>query len=328
MVQLGILLTQQYRLLSVAAMLDVFETANRFCEADGVAPSFNISLLYSGAMQPVVYSPHPLHPLKSAPQQDVILIPAFAADDVANSITANQECLPWLQEQYRHGAEVASFCSGAFLLAASGLLNGKPATTHIHAAPAFAQAFPQVQLRAKEVTTFEDGVYTSGGATNSFHLMLRILEKYCGRPLAVRVAKYFAIDMDREQQTYFSTFKPLQQHRDELVTALQQQIEKSYREAVTVEDLMANIPASRRNLVRRFKIATGFTPIEYLQNTRVEAAKKLLESTADSVQGVMLDCGYNDLKAFRHLFRKATGMTPTAYREKFCSRFTIEPAAA
>lgn len=328
MVQLGILLTQQYRLLSVAAMLDVFETANRFCEQDGVAPAFHISLLYPGKSKPVIYSPHPLHALQQAPQQDIILIPAFAADEIADAVIVNQECLPWLQAQYKQGAEVASFCSGAFLLAASGLLNGKPATTHIQAASAFANNFPQVQLRAKEVTTFEDGVYTSGGATNSFHLMLRILEKYCGRELAVRVAKYFAIDMDREQQTYFSTFKPLQQHHDELVTALQQHIEQGYRAAVTVEDLMVNIPASRRNLVRRFKIATGFTPIEYLQNTRVEAAKKLLESTDDSVQGVMLDCGYNDLKAFRQLFRKATGMTPTAYREKFCSRYTGATATA
>ncbi len=328
MVQLGILLTRQYRLLSVAAMLDVFETANRFCEADGEPLPFRINLLYPGDQQPMIDATHDIYPLRQAPPQQIILIPAFAVDDVADSITTNQECLPWLQQQYRQGAEVASFCSGAFLLAASGLLNGKPATTHIHAAPAFAKAFPEVQLRSREVTTADSGIYTSGGATNSFHLMLRILEKYCGRALTVHVAKYFAIDMDRMQQTYFSTFKPMHQHRDELVSALQLAIEKNYREPATVEDLMTNIPASRRNLVRRFKIATGFTPIEYLQNTRVEAAKKLLEATTDSVQGVMLDCGYNDLKAFRHLFRKATGMTPTAYRDKFCSRFVPETAAA
>jgi len=329
MVHLAILLTHHYRLLSVAAMLDFFETANSYRIAAGVAPAFTLSLVYPGKLSPVIDCKHPIYSLSDAPQQDLLFVPAFSNDEeIAKSLDANREFIPWMQEQYLQGAEIASFCSGAFLLASTGLLNGKPATTHIQAAPSFAHAFPQVLLRSKEVTTFEQGVYTSGGATNSFHLMLRILEKYCDRDLAVQVAKYFAIDMNREQQTYFSTFRPLQQHRDELVSALQLQIEKCYRDAITVEELMSNIPASRRNLVRRFKIATGFTPIEYLQNTRVEAAKKALEATSDSIQGVMLDCGYNDLKAFRHLFRKSTGMTPTAYREKFSSRFIAQIAAA
>ena len=123
--------------------------------------------------------------------------------------------------------------------------------------------------------------------------------------------------MDREQQTYFGTFLPAQNHGDELVSIAQQRIEKSYQEAGTIEDLIQDLPSSRRNVVRRFKHATGLTPIEYLQKTRIEAAKKLLEQTNQRMLEVMLSSGYNDPKAFRKVFRKTVGMTPTEYRDKF-----------
>jgi transcriptional regulator GlxA family with amidase domain len=127
----------------------------------------------------------------------------------------------------------------------------------------------------------------------------------------------FAIDMDREQQTYFGTFTPPQNHGDGLVNMAQQKIEKEYQEGSTIEVLIQDIPASRRNVVRRFKQAIGVTPIEYLQRTRIEAAKKLLAQTDQSVLEVMLNSGYNDLKSFRQLFKKSTGVTPKEYRDKF-----------
>ena len=214
-------------------------------------------------------------------------------------------------------AAIASFCTGAFLLAATGLLNHRPATTHLQAVNAFIQAFPDVIMQPKAVVTEEDNVYTSGGATSSFHLMLKLVENYCGRDIAIRAAKYFAIDMDREQQSYFSTFLPLRNHGDELVTMVQQKISQSFNTSNTIEQLLVEVPASRRNLVRRFKLATGITPIEYLQKTRIEVAKKLLEQSRRSILEVMLETGYNDLKSFRQLFKKNVGLSPKAYREKF-----------
>jgi transcriptional regulator GlxA family with amidase domain len=156
--------------------------------------------------------------------------------------------------------------------------------------------------------------------------MLRVIEKYCGDDMAVKAAKYFAIDMNREQQSYFSTFQPIQNHKDELVSALQRKIENEFGETSTIEEMMTEIPASRRNLVRRFKVATGITPIEYLQKTRIEAAKRILEQTDKSILDIMLRAGYNDLKAFRQQFRKNTGMTPSAYREKFYRKKFVQLA--
>lgn len=323
MLQLGILLTQHHRLLSVAAMLDVFNTVNHFYTSQGQPAFFGITLVYAGETRPAAYNGHTMYALKDAPQLDIIFIPAFATDDVQSALYDNGACLSWLRQQHQQGAEIASFCTGAFLLAATGLLDRKPATTHIQAADAFAKAFPQVQLKAGEITTFYQGIYTGGGATNSFHLMLHLVEKYCGPEMAVRTAKYFAIDMNREHQAYFSTFQPVQNHKDELVRTMQQNIEQYFNKVDTIEQLLAEIPASRRNLVRRFKAATGITPIEYLQRTRIEAAKKLLEQTDHTILEVTLQAGYNDLKAFRQLFRKNTGMTPTAYREKFYRKKVI-----
>jgi transcriptional regulator GlxA family with amidase domain len=123
--------------------------------------------------------------------------------------------------------------------------------------------------------------------------------------------------MDREHQAYFSTFSPLQVHNDDLVTMAQRSIEADYHQAGTIEELIKEIPGSRRNIARRFKQVTGITPIEYLQKTRIEAAKKLLVETNQQMTEVMMNSGYSDPKAFRKIFRKTVGMTPTGYREKF-----------
>jgi len=318
MKNLGILLTNNYRLLSVAAILDMFESVNRFYKAEGSEPVFNISLFCTDR-QPfhTEFDNHKLQSVNEAPQQDIIFVPAFRSDDIREAITANQCFIPWLQQQFSGGSEIACVCTGAFLLGATGLLNGKPATTHIDACQAFNSTFPAVKLQPEKVVTGEGGLYTSGGSTSSFHLMLHLLQKYCGKEIAVRAAKLFSIDMDREQQTYFSTFYPAQQHNDQLVAMAQQKIEEGYHQNGTIEDLIKEIPASRRNILRRFKQVTGITPIEYLQKTRIEAAKKLLVQTNQQMTEVMLNSGYNDPKAFRKVFRKAVGMTPTGYREKF-----------
>jgi transcriptional regulator GlxA family with amidase domain len=315
--QVGILLTKDHRLLSVAALLDVFETANRFYEKEAEALPFEIDLLYMPGHEAAAYGSLKPKPAGKGNYYDLLLIPAFKHDGVGDSLRANLSWVPWLQDQYREGAALASFCTGAFVLGATGLLDNRPATTHINAEASFAKLFPLVQLQAEAVVTEKDRIYTSGGATNTFHLLMLLLEIYCSRKVAVKAAKVFSIDLDRNRQTYFGTFTPAQDHGDELVKQAQEEIKKNFSKGNTIEELITDVPASRRNLVRRFKQVTGITPIEYLQKTRIEAAKQLLEQSRYSVLEVMLESGYNDLKTFRTLFKKTVGMTPTMYREKF-----------
>jgi len=320
MIETGLLLTKQHRLLSIAAILDVFETVNKFYISEGKPAHFNITLLHAsdedknGLDSLMGYQSESIQ--ETSPK-NLILVPAFNTSDLKQAIIDNYPFLPWITQQYQAGAEIATFCTGAFLLGATGLLNGKIATTHVDACGGFALAFPSVKLKADKTVTEDGRLYTSGGATSTFHLLLHIIQRYCDNDVAVKTAKFFAIDMDRDNQSYFSTFQPMRDHSDELVASAQQKIEHNYNDACTIEEIIKDIPASRRNIVRRFKQVTGITPIEYLQQTRIEAAKKLLVQTDKQMTEVIHNSGYSDPKAFRKIFRKAVGMTPTEYRDKF-----------
>jgi transcriptional regulator GlxA family with amidase domain len=315
--QIGILLTKNYKLLSVAAILEVFETVNKFYTNKGQLKPFEINLLTSNLNEQNEALGYQLELLNGNKRFDMILIPAFTSDNMAETLSANYHNIPHLIKQYNDGASIGTFCTGAFLLGASGLLNGKIATTHVDASNGFAIAFPKVILKADKTVTQDGRLYTSGGATSSFHLLLHLINEYCGKDMAIQIAKYFAIDMDRDKQSYFSTFQPSRNHSDNLVASAQEKIEKNYQDTTTIEELIKDIPSSRRNIVRRFKQITGITPIEYLQQTRIEAAKKLLAQTAQQMTEIIFSSGYSDPKAFRKVFKKSVGMTPSKYREKF-----------
>jgi transcriptional regulator GlxA family with amidase domain len=320
MKQIGLLIPYQYKLLSVAAIIDVLETVNKFYEKSGQPAPFNITLLHDSPVlkdSPDINFGYPKQLIRKNSSFDLLLIPAFTTEDMNNTIKENGAYIPWLQNQFGTGTQIASFCTGAFLLAATGLLDGKTATTHVDACKIFSFLFPAVNLRADKTVTQDGRLLTSGGATSTFHLLLHIVKTYCGNEIAVKTAKIFAIDMGRDNQSYFSTFRPSRNHNDELVASAQEKIETSYHNTGTIEEMIRDIPASRRNIVRRFKQVTGITPIEYLQHTRIEAAKKMLEQTGHQMIEVIQRSGYNDPKSFRKVFRKTVGMTPSEYRDKF-----------
>lgn len=318
MIKIAVLLVNHYRLLSVAAILDVFETVNRLALAAEKELPFEIQLFSQQVVQGAgTFEAYEIQPISAADRPDLILIPALKNEEIVPALQDNREIIGWLLVQAGNGAGIASFCTGTFLVAASGLLQGKRATTHVDACQAFKRAFPDVDLRGDCTVTEDGNLYTSGGATSSFHLMLHLIRKFCSQEQAVEVAKIFAIDMDRRQQTYFSSFNYDRTHLDPLVKLAQNRIEEAYQETVTIEELIRDLPTSRRNMLRRFKQVTGITPIAYLQQTRIAAAKKLLEQTSDQMNEVIYKTGYSDPKAFRKVFKKTVGMTPKAYRDKF-----------
>lgn len=319
MKKIAILLSKNYKLLSVAAILDVFETVNKFHLASNKEAPFDIKILVSEdqLLKNEEAFGYKLNAISTDERMDLILMPAFTTDDMKQTLQENLVCIPHIIKQYNDGASLGTFCTGAFLLGASGLLNGKIATTHVDASNGFANAFPEVKLKADKTVTQDGRLYTSGGATSSFHLLLHLIQEFCGKEMAIKIAKVFAIDMDRDKQSYFSTFQPSRNHNDDLVAIAQDKIEANYHDTATIEELIKDIPSSRRNIVRRFKQITGITPIEYLQQTRIEAAKKLLERTAQQMTEVIFQSGYSDPKAFRKIFKKSVGMTPSQYREKF-----------
>ncbi|MEX1136753.1 MAG: helix-turn-helix domain-containing protein [Balneolales bacterium] len=328
MVHVSVIVTRNFRPVSLAAVMDIFDSANRFCGQSYSESYFNIEQLVYGKNGIEVMDPQVQVNGKSLVSEeaaskvfnkypDLVLIPAFNSDDIIESLQLNASWIPWLREQYENGAEVATFCTGAFLAGAAGLLDGKKATTHLMYAEAFKKIFPNVYINQDAVVTDDSGTYTSGGAISGFHLMLHLLNKYCGREISRQIAKMFAIDPDRVSQSYFGEFTPVKDHRDSLVIKLQDLIENKFKENVSVTEMMNSLPASRRTVYRRFKIATGHTPHEYLQQLRIETARQLLEQTTQSVGEVMYECGYNDAKTFRQLFRKTVGLAPKSYRRKY-----------
>lgn len=247
---------------------------------------------------------------------DLIIIPAIH-DDPETGFKRNKEFIPWIIEQYKQGAEVVSFCVGAFFLAETGLLNGKQCATHWMHADNFRERYPEVNLVDEKIMTEEDRIYTSGGAYAFLNLLLHLIEKHAGREIAILASKAFSIDIDRDSQSAFIIFEGQKDHEDQKVIEAQKFIENNYEEIIRVDNLATKLAVSRRTLERRFKKATSNTVTEYVQRVKVEAAKKNLETSKKNVSEVMYDVGYSDTKSFRNLFRRITGLTPIEYRDKY-----------
>lgn len=247
---------------------------------------------------------------------DLIIIPAVDGDKQA-ALDQNADFIPWIIHQYKTGAEVASLCMGAFLLASTGLINGRKCATHWMAVNEFRKMFPEVNLVADKVLTDEHGIYSSGGAYSYLNLILYVIEKYAGRAAAIFCSKMFQIDIDRDSQSPFIMFNGQKDHEDESIRKAQEFIEGNFQEKITVDELASMLSLSRRNLERRFKKATSNTVVEYIQRVKIEAAKMSFELSRENVNEVMYKVGYNDTKAFRTTFKKITGLSPIQYRSKY-----------
>jgi transcriptional regulator GlxA family with amidase domain len=306
-------------LSSVVGAYKVFNTVNQRLMQMGKQPFFTIQLvgltdetvLYDGlfAIRPSVLLPN-------AAKTDLIIIPAIQGD-MPTSLKMNGPFIPWIKEQHGNGTEIASLCTGAFLLACTGLLDGKRCSTHWVAAAAFRQAFPAVNLQAEKIITDEMGIYSSGGAYSFLNLMIYLVEKFCGHEMAIFCAKMLEIEIERKSQSPFAIFMGQKEHDDHQVKKAQLYMENNVGQKVSVEQLSSMFAISRRNFERRFKKATSNTPVEYLQRVKIEAAKKSLESTRENVNEVMYAVGYSDSKAFRTMFKKITGLSPLDYRNKY-----------
>ncbi|AYB33493.1 GlxA family transcriptional regulator [Chryseolinea soli] len=260
------------------------------------------------------FSVNPVN-IREVKKNDLVIIPSLAYDE--HVMEDNKELITWIKEQYKGGSEVASICTGVFLLAATGLLEGKTCSTHWHVEAPFKQLFPNINLHIEKLITAEKGIYTNGGGYSFLNLMLFLVEEYFDRQTAIYCSKIFQIDIERNSQSPFHIFQTQKNHGDELVCKAQTYIEENLSEKISFEDLASRLAISRRNFDRRFIKATGNTPVEYLQRVKVEVAKSTLEKGRKSIYEVMNDVGYSDDKAFREVFKRITGMSPLDYRAKY-----------
>ena len=297
----------------------MFTAVNQFLTNAGKEPAFLVQLVGLETQVPLnngAFSVNTDILIKDLKKTDLIIIPALAGD-MKTTIELNKDFVPWIVEQYKNGTEVASLCLGAFLLASTGLLDGKACSTHWLSGDEFKTMFPTVTLTEGSIITETDGLYSSGGASSYWNLLLHIIEKYAGREMAIMAAKFFAIEIDRKSQSPFVMFNGQKKHEDEPIKLAQEFIEQNYVNKLTVDGLADQFAIGKRHFERRFKTATNNTPAVYIQRVKVEAAKKALENSSKNVNEVMYDVGYSDLKAFRSTFKKFTGLSPIAYKQKY-----------
>ena len=306
-------------LSSIVGAYKIFSRANAYWKESGRRELFKIEL--AGISKEVefyggLFTAKPHTHISSITRTNLIIIPSLN-HNYQKAVKANKVLIDWIEEQYKHGAEVASICTGAFMLASSGLLDGKSCSTHWAAADVFKNMFPKVNLQTDKLITDEHGIYTNGGAYSFLNLIIYLVEKYYDRQTAIFCSKVFQIEMDRQSQSAFIIFKGQKLHGDEMVIKAQAYIETKLDEKISMENLSSRFAVGRRNFDRRFIKATGNTPLEYSQRVKIESAKKAFETTRKTISEVMYEVGYSDVKAFREVFRKITGMSPLEYRGRY-----------
>ncbi len=306
-------------LSSIAGTYKIFTRANDIWKNKGNREVFKIELV--GISENVgfhdgLFSVCPHVNISDITKTDLIIIPSLD-HNYERALRENKSLVPWLVNHYKNGASIASICTGAFLLAATGLIDGKSCSTHWSVANEFRQMFPRVNLMTDKLITDEDGICTNGGAFSFLNLIIYLIEKYYDRQTALYCVKIFQIDIDRNFQSEFSIFNGYKKHDDKEVYEAQVFLESKYQDKVIIGDIPDKLNLSRRNFDRRFIRATGVTPLEYLQRVKIEAAKKSLENTRKTVNEIMYDVGYNDTKAFRNIFSRITGVSPNDYKSKY-----------
>lgn len=306
-------------LSSIVGSYKILSRANDYWKARHKTQLYKIELV--GVSKKInfhggLFTATPHTTITQVKKTNLVIIPSLN-HNYYDTVKKNKTLINWIEEQHYKGAEVASICTGAFLLAESGLLNGKSCSTHWSAAEAFRNNYPEIDLQTEHLITHEQGIYTNGGAYSFLNLIIYLVEKYFDRATAIYCSKVFQIDLDRFSQSQFIIFSGQKTHGDEVVSKAQLFIEQHVGDKFSIKALSDKLNVSRRNFDRRFIKATGNTPIEYAQRVKTEAVKKYLETTKKNITEIMYEVGYTDVKAFREVFKKYTGVSPAEYKHRF-----------
>jgi transcriptional regulator GlxA family with amidase domain len=311
--RIGVVLCRQHSIASLGLVMDTFRMANQL---PGGGHRFALSRISQDGQ--AVAHPDGVLTVDGGPplmrEMDVVVIPSLwtqGAEAVADS-PALVKALRTLPPRVL----VAALCSGAYLLAASGRLNRRRATTHWLLADGLQSRYPQVEMDAEQNLTHDGPLICSGGSLAAVDACLYTVQLLAGRDTAKAVARLLVTDLERGPQSLYTPPSGWRRHGDREVRQLEAYISEQHHQALTLEQLAGQVHMSVRTLQRRFVAATGLTPIQYQQSVRIERGKALLEADHRSVEDIAAQVGYQDRVAFGRLFKKLTGMTPAAYRQR------------
>jgi transcriptional regulator GlxA family with amidase domain len=306
-------------LTSIDSSHQLFSRINDFMRYQGKPPFYQVEIVgveKKTKLNNGLYNICPDKTIYEVGKTDVIVIPLLCGD-FPKAVSKNKKYKEWIIAQYHKDAEIVCLCVGSFFLASTGLLNDRKCAIHWAAKNEFKTMFPGIKTIDDTIITDENGIYTCGGGFSYLNLLLYIIEKHLGREISILASKMFEIDIERKSQNPFVIFVGQKQHGDETVLNAQKFIENNPTEIITVDELCDKVGIGRRTFERRFKKFTGNSIMEYIQRVKVEFAKKHLETGRKTVNEIIYEAGYNDVDAFRKVFKKFTDLSPIDYRRKY-----------
>jgi len=326
MPKIVILVTDRCQASNIHTILDILIAANQVAKAYLGSDKSPFKFALVGLEEKVkaynLSSIDNIQLIHKVSRPDIVIIPgAFEAtiteDDALDCLEKYQEVIETLNRWHKQGVLLASACTGNFLLAKTNALKGRDITCHWAFSSLAHKLFPDEAFQTSKILIDHGDIVSAGGAMAIAQLVLYLLAREHSKELAKITAKMMLIEMNFEQQSRFAIFRPTHDHRDTLVLKLQKQIEESFFEPLDLNLFAAKNALSEKQVVRRFKNATGETPLSYLQKFRIEKVKVKLESGSQSINNLIWEVGYEDVSSFRRLFKKTTGLTLQAYRSRF-----------
>ena len=320
-ITIGILMYPGAQLSAVYGLKDLFSTANQIAIKNTQRTT-----------KPLLVSCWQLEPESkcvkevdsnnqlSSNQLAVVIIPPNLENQGGQE--PDSELLEWLKSQNAGGAVVCSICTSAFILARTGLLSGRPATTHWALKDVFLSQFPDIQVQTDQMIIEDGDIITAGGVTAWIDLGLRLIDRFLGPSVMLEVAQFFLVDPNGREQRFYSKFAPQLYHGDEAILKVQHWLQNHYSKSVSIADMASVAVLGERTFLRRFKKATGLKPLTYLQTLRVGKAREMLEFSQISFSQISWRVGYTDQGAFRKIFKRFMGLQPSEYRRRFavCGR--------
>lgn len=326
MKRVAVLILKQTLPSGIASIADILMLAGAYRDPEkgfGLKKLFDVKMVTADG-EPVQllnsFSVTPAGSVDAISEADLIIIPSSGYDP---STLGNypENIKDWLTFHHQKKTDIASGCTGAFVSAEAGILDNRVATTHWGYADYFKHKYPAVNLQSDMMLTEDENLFCSGGGSAGIDMALYLIERYYGGETANNCAKLLLLERNRQTQMPFSGFYEQKNHHDSEIIRAQERIESDYGQNLGIDGLAADVGMSLRNFKRRFKNATGDSPLVYIQKFRIETARKLLESGSMPIEEISGRVGYEDVGFFRKLFHRHTGISPSEYRRKFNSGY-------
>ena len=312
---------------AVQGLKELFFIANQIIKEDGIvrkdpvarkdliAREDRISRNDQVDMQFTVEVLQPEDVLNSGSRSDLIILPPNLTGNYFNK--PSEELLAFLSKSHQHGSILCSACAGAFIIAKTGLLDDRLATTHWQLANQFNQQFPKVSLQIESLLINDGDIISAGGLMSWIDLGLEIVAQFTRPHIMRTLGKYLIVDTGKREQRYYGSFTPIFNHGNQSILQVQHYIQANYNQTLNISELANLTHMSDRTFLRQFTSATTLKPLLYIQKVRVQKACELLESTTQSIELIALSIGYDNASSFRKVFAKLIGLSPSAFRARF-----------